>query len=194
MLANLANTKYSRKNLKNDCNLDKWVLIWEYSVRAIQWIPTWQGFDFWFLIFQKNLHPCALGKSSLSIGMEGLIKKVQCFPDCQNMTGRQIASQRETALALLLIDIHVYWKIRSQFLLCTEFSGILYFFLSCMEDAGLPAKAIDWSPLWIRLPISQAPLPQYTYHASLILNIFASIDVIRGENIHGHWPHCLRMY
>ena len=58
-VANLVNTKY----LKNYWNPVKWVLIWEYSVRAFRWIPTWQGLD----IFQKSLRPCALGKSSLSI-------------------------------------------------------------------------------------------------------------------------------
>ena len=33
------------KNLKNVWNHDKWVLIWEYSARAFQWVPTWQGLD-----------------------------------------------------------------------------------------------------------------------------------------------------
>ena len=41
-----------------------WVLIWEYLVRAIHWIPTWQGLD----DFQKSLRPCHLEESSLSIG------------------------------------------------------------------------------------------------------------------------------
>ena len=41
-----------------------WVLIWEYSVRAIQWIPTWHGLDG----FQKSLCPCALDEDSLKIG------------------------------------------------------------------------------------------------------------------------------
>ena len=40
------------------------VLIWKYSVRAFQWIPTWQGLDG----FQKSLRPCPLEESSLSIG------------------------------------------------------------------------------------------------------------------------------
>ena len=39
-------------------------LIWEYSARAIQWIPTWQGLDG----FQKSLRSCASEESSLSIG------------------------------------------------------------------------------------------------------------------------------
>ena len=52
------------KILKNDWNLGTWVLIWEYSARAIQWIPTWQVLDG----FQKLLRPCALDESSLSIG------------------------------------------------------------------------------------------------------------------------------
>ena len=52
------------KNLKNDWNPGKWVLIWKYSTRAIRWIPTWQGFN----VFQKSLRSCALDKSSLSIG------------------------------------------------------------------------------------------------------------------------------
>ena len=42
LAADLANTKWSKKQ-KNDWNPGKWVLVWEYSVRAIQWIPTWQG-------------------------------------------------------------------------------------------------------------------------------------------------------
>ena len=33
------------KDLKNDWNPGTWVLIWEYSARAIQWIPTRQGLD-----------------------------------------------------------------------------------------------------------------------------------------------------
>ena len=51
------------KILKNHWNPGKWVLIWEYSVRAIQWVPTWQGLDG----FQKSLRICALDESSLSI-------------------------------------------------------------------------------------------------------------------------------
>ena len=57
------------KELKNDWNSGKWVLIWEYSARAIQWIPTWQGFDG----FQKSLRSCALDQSSHSIGRVNLI-------------------------------------------------------------------------------------------------------------------------
>ena len=53
-----------QKNLKNNWNPCTWVLIWEYSARAIQWIPTQQGLDG----FQKSLHSSALDKSSLSIG------------------------------------------------------------------------------------------------------------------------------
>ena len=33
------------KILKYDWTPGKWVLIREYSARAIQWIPTWQGWD-----------------------------------------------------------------------------------------------------------------------------------------------------
>ena len=46
-----------------------WVLIWEYSTRAIWWIPTQQGLDG----FRKSLHPCALDESSLSIERVKLI-------------------------------------------------------------------------------------------------------------------------
>ena len=52
------------KTLENDWNPGKWVLIWEYSVRAIQWIPTWRGLDG----FQKSLQSCPLDESSPSIG------------------------------------------------------------------------------------------------------------------------------
>ena len=55
---------YKMMQTPNDWNPGKWVLIWKYSVRAIQWIPKWQGSD----AFQKSLHSCVLNKSSLSIG------------------------------------------------------------------------------------------------------------------------------
>ena len=42
LVTNLANTKW-RKHQKNHWNPGIWVLIWEYSVSAIQWVPTWQG-------------------------------------------------------------------------------------------------------------------------------------------------------
>ena len=63
LVANLASRKWCKK-LKTDWNPGMWVLIWEYSARAIQWIPTWQGLE----DFQNLLHPCALDESSLSIG------------------------------------------------------------------------------------------------------------------------------
>ena len=37
--------------------------MWDYSVSAIKWIPTWQGLDG----FQTSLLSCALDESSLSI-------------------------------------------------------------------------------------------------------------------------------
>ena len=45
-----------------------WVPIWEYSTRAIQWIPTWQGLNG----FPKILRPCALVENSPSIGRVNL--------------------------------------------------------------------------------------------------------------------------
>ena len=56
LVANLANTKWCKK-LINDWNPSTWVLIWQYSARAIQWIPTWQ-----------SLRPYALDESCISIG------------------------------------------------------------------------------------------------------------------------------
>ena len=57
------NTKWCKK-LKNDWNPGNWVLIWECSARAFQWIPIQHGLDG----FQKTFLPCALDESSLSIG------------------------------------------------------------------------------------------------------------------------------
>ena len=54
--------QYNARILKN--HPGKWVLIWEYSTRAIQWIPTWQDLDG----FQTSLCSCALDEGSLSIG------------------------------------------------------------------------------------------------------------------------------
>ena len=61
-VANLPNTKLINKH-ENEWNPGTWILIWECSERAIQWIPTWQGSD----DFQRSLLPCALDESSLSI-------------------------------------------------------------------------------------------------------------------------------
>ena len=58
-----------QKNLKNDWNPGKWVLIRESSARAIQRILTWQGLDG----FQKILRSCALTKVALAL--EGLKRK-----------------------------------------------------------------------------------------------------------------------
>ena len=64
LVAYLAYTKWCKKNhWKNDWKSGTLVLIWEYSVRAIKWIPTWQGWD----VFSKSLSD-ALDESSLSIG------------------------------------------------------------------------------------------------------------------------------
>ena len=55
LVAYLPNAIWSKTPLKNGWNPGTWVLIWEYSVRAILWIPTWQGSDG----FQRSLHSCA---------------------------------------------------------------------------------------------------------------------------------------
>ena len=52
-------TQNEAKKLNNYWNPGTWELTWEYSVRAIQWIPTWQGLD----VFQKSLRSCALDRT-----------------------------------------------------------------------------------------------------------------------------------
>ena len=42
-VANLGNKTMMQKNLKNDWNPGTYVLLYEYSARAIQWIPLQQG-------------------------------------------------------------------------------------------------------------------------------------------------------
>ena len=68
------------KSLKSDRNPGIWVLIWEYSVTAIKWIPTWQGLDG----FQKQSpRPCPLDESSLSIGRnKAIIAKTKSDQSC----------------------------------------------------------------------------------------------------------------
>ena len=67
--------KMMQKPLKNDRNPGTWVLIWENSVRAIQWIPTWQGSNG----LQISLLPCPLDESSLSIGRVKMIFVIFCI-------------------------------------------------------------------------------------------------------------------
>ena len=70
--------KMMQKTFKNDWKPGKWVLSWEYSVRAIRWIPTWHGLD----VFQKSLHSYVLDESSLGIG------RVNCVCYCINVIGQ----------------------------------------------------------------------------------------------------------
>ena len=60
---NQKNTVIMWKMLKSGRNPVKWVLICYYSMRAFQWIPTWQDCD----DFQKFLSCCAYDKSRLGI-------------------------------------------------------------------------------------------------------------------------------
>ena len=78
LVANLANINWCKKNFENDWNPGTWVLLWEYSAKAIQWIPTWQGLD----VFQKSLH-CALGESRPSIGRVNLFNLAQPQKACR---------------------------------------------------------------------------------------------------------------
>ena len=64
LVAYLANTKTK----KYDSKPGTLVLIWEYSARAIQWIPTWQGLD----DFQKSLHPILVLWTKVALALEGL--------------------------------------------------------------------------------------------------------------------------
>ena len=54
-----------KTKLRNDSNPGTWVLIWEYLVRAIHWIPAWQVLD----SFQNSFASLCLGQnfSNLSI-------------------------------------------------------------------------------------------------------------------------------
>ena len=62
--------RWCKKKRKNGWNPNKWVLIWEYSARSFQWIPTWQG----SYVFQKYfvcvccVCLCALDKGSHGSG------------------------------------------------------------------------------------------------------------------------------
>ena len=62
LVANLVNMKWWKK-LRNDRNPGKWVLIWEYSARVLQWIPIWQGLD----DFRNSLLFCTLDERNLTI-------------------------------------------------------------------------------------------------------------------------------
>ena len=65
LVANFANTKSCKKAKKMAETL---ALIWEYSVRAIQWIPRWHGLDG----FQNFLYVSSMEESQEFI--KGVIK------------------------------------------------------------------------------------------------------------------------
>ena len=65
----LGQYKKRQKTWINERNQGTWVLIWGYSSRDIQWIPTWQGLDG----FQKSLSPF----TKVASASEGL--KKFCF-------------------------------------------------------------------------------------------------------------------
>ena len=57
------------QNLENDWNPGIWILLWESSVRASQWIPIWQGLDVFSLCFLVLL-------TKVASGLEGLIYNI----------------------------------------------------------------------------------------------------------------------
>ena len=88
------------KHLKNDWNAGTLVLIWEYSVKVIQWIPTWQGLGG----FQKSLHTCALDQSSLSIGrVKQMVVGKVVRNRCSHIRGVHIRSFQCTVISNLNI-------------------------------------------------------------------------------------------
>ena len=77
MSINFANTTWCKKDELFYWNPGTWLLTWEYSVRAFQWIPSWQGLGG----YQKS-YPCALDESSLSIeAVNGLTCTVEWHID-----------------------------------------------------------------------------------------------------------------
>ena len=70
------------KKIRNDWNPGTWVIIWEYSARAIWWILTWQGLDG----FQKSLRLCSLDESSISIGRVIIIINITHIIESNNNT------------------------------------------------------------------------------------------------------------
>ena len=66
---------------KSEKWLKPWHIIWEYSVRTTQWIPTWQGLN----VFQKSLHHSALKESGLSIGKVNPSIAEVTFTQCTRM-------------------------------------------------------------------------------------------------------------
>ena len=79
LVADLTITKWWNKSWEMSETLKKWLLIWDYSARAIQWIPTWQG----LYSFQTFLHSCALGESSFSIGRVKGIRQYLYTASCK---------------------------------------------------------------------------------------------------------------
>ena len=65
-----------QKNWKKTENSGTWVLIWECTARAIQWIPIWQG----LVGFQKSVHACVLDDNSLSIERVKFLDGINFIP------------------------------------------------------------------------------------------------------------------
>ena len=102
LVASLANRKWC-ENPEKWLKPWPWVLIWEYLVRAIQWIPTWQGLDG----FQKYLCPCSSDESILSIGRVKASRNISCKPCIRSVdTGANVDllySMREAATGPLCV-------------------------------------------------------------------------------------------
>ena len=105
LVANFDNAKLHKKAKKNDWKPGIWVLIWEFSARAIQWIPTWKGLD----SFQKSLWLCALDESSFSIGRVNLLD----YPtSIREANGGRI--WLHTANTSILEFCHLFWLIEAK--------------------------------------------------------------------------------
>ena len=78
--------------------------MWEFSARAIRWIPTWQVLDG----FQKSLCPCALYGSSLSVGRGKLFQCWGYFCSRHKM-------QKDIWILSKPCHVGIHWKALAEF-------------------------------------------------------------------------------
>ena len=104
VVANLAITTWCKTPEKYE-NPRTWILSWEYSVRDIQWIQTWQG----LYGFQNYLRPCALNEGSYSIGW---VKTCICEPSITMTTMHDPNKNYLTnGCEVQLQFLHLLWRV-----------------------------------------------------------------------------------
>ena len=123
LVAKLANTK-NAKILKIYRNPGIWLLIWEYSMRAIHWVPIWEGLD-------DLKYICVIVHwTKVALALEGLTRLTPRFLKCKAQGRKDFwKTFKPSHVGIHWIALTEYSKMSTHFQGFSHFSGFLHHFV-----------------------------------------------------------------